>query len=159
MRFTKGIVGEDNPFNSEILKQVKRIVVAGEAKYNYLQARPGAITSNYISQKKIDSVFWWDTIRRECHERYPKLEPYALRRQVLFYMGLYNTIASSNEYTEVKAVILSFLKEHRKEILHNSINERMIKLSTWMLLFFPELYIVFMRIYKWAVGSMARIND
>ena len=159
MRFIRGIVGEDNPFNTAILKHVQRIVVAGESKYNYLQARPGAITNVNVSQKKIDSIFWWDAMRRECHENYPQLEPYALRRQVLFYVGLYNTLSAVDGYKEVKDSILAFINEHKSEILHSELNERIIKVSCALLTMSPALYRIAMRTYKRLFGSAAGIND
>jgi len=159
LRFIKGIVGEDNPFNTEILKHTQRIVVAGEAKYNYLQARPGAITNTTVSQKKIDSVLWWNTIREDCHQHYPDLESYALRRQVVFYIGLYNTLVRTGEHPELKDTLVAFLKEHKSEILSSPLNERVIKLSCKLLLLSPWLYKLAMKAYKRWIGSAARIND
>ena len=159
IRFIKGTVGEDVPFNSEILKHTNRIVVAGEAKYNYLQQRAGAITNSDVSQKKIDSVFWWDKIRNECHKSYPELEEYALRRQVLFYVGLYNDIYNNHIYQKDKEKIVNFLKEQRKKILSSAVCEKIIKISVALLTTLPWLYICIMKLYKKMVGSAERINE
>ena len=152
-RFIKGIIGEDNPFNIELLKTEPKTVLAGEAKYCYLQARPGAITNSGVSQKKIDSVFFWDSARRDCEEQYPELAVYALRRQALFYIGLYNKIYKNAEYKQETRCILSFIKEHNREIQKSDICEKVLKLSSTLLSTAPWAYRLAMRLYKTIIGE------
>lgn len=152
-RFIKGILSEDNPFCIELFKQTNKVVLVGDSKYNYLQAREGAITSSKISQKRIDAVHYWDKVRQDCHKNYPELEEYALRRQVLFYIGLYNKIYKDKEHQSEAKYIKSFLKEHRKEIRESTICEKTIKLSVEMISISPMLYNFFMRGYKKIVGK------
>lgn len=151
-RFIKGILSEDNPFCIELFKQTNKVVLVGDSKYNYLQAREGAITSSKISQKRIDAVHYWDKVRQDCHEHFPELEMYALRRQVLFYIGLYNKIYKDKEHQSEAKYIKSFVKEHRKEIRESTICEKTIKLSVELISISPMLYNFFMRGYKKIVG-------
>lgn len=152
-RFIKGIVGEDNPFNIELLKNTSRMVVLGKPMYNYLQSRDGAITSASVSQKKIDSVFYWDSVSKDCKENYPELLEYALRRQALFYVGLYNMIYKDNNYTEEIAVIRKFAKENYNIIKSSNICEKSVKLSVLLIAKAPRLYAVIMRLYKRVIGE------
>lgn len=152
-RFIKGIVGEDNPFNIELLKNISRMDVIGKSMYNYLQARQGAITSTTISQKKIDSVFYWDSVSKDCKENYPELFEYALRRQALFYVGLYNRIYKDNTYTKEVAVIRKFAKDNFRIIKNSDICEKSVKLSVQLIAKAPKLYAVVMRLYKKIIGE------
>ena len=152
LRFIKGILGEDNPFVTELLKKEYTVVLAGESKYNYLQQRKGAITNSKISQRKIDSVYWWDGLRRECAEKYPELEKYALRRQVLFYVGLYNMAYTDGDYKNEAENIQNFIKEHAKEVLRSDVCEKTVKISVLLLAKAPSLYKGAMRMYKKVVG-------
>ena len=151
-RFIKGILSEDNPFCIELFKRTKIVVLLGVSKYNYLQAREGAITSSKISQKRIDAVHYWDKVRQDCHDNYPELEEYALRRQVLFYIGLYNKIYNNRQHQAEARYIRSFVKEHKKEIKKSTLCEKTIKISVVLLAGSPLLYSLFMRGYKVFVG-------
>jgi len=153
VRFIKGILGEDNPFNIELLKTTKRLVVVGKSKYNYLQAREGAITNSAVSQKKIDSVFFWDTVSKDCKENYPELLEYAVRRQALFYVGLFNRIYEDESYKAERAVIREFARENLSIIKHSKICENSVKLSVLFVAKCPKLYVLIMRIYKKLVGE------
>lgn len=152
-RFIKGILGEDNPFNIEILKNVDKVVLAGESKYRYLQKRPGAITNSSVSQKKIDSVYFWDSVRKDCEENYPNLVPYALRRQALFYIGLYNTVSRQKSYESEKITVRSFLKEYNSQIQKSNICEKVLKLSSTLIVYAPWLYNIAMKLYKKVIGE------
>lgn len=152
-RFVKGVLGEDNPFNIELFKTLERVVLVGEAKYRYLQMRPGAITNSAISQKKIDSVFFWDGVRKDCKENYPELEIYAIRRQALFYIGLYNMIDGNNQYQEEAKTIVDFLKENNRAIQQSELCERVLKISSRLILTAPFVYRILMKIYKRVVGQ------
>lgn len=158
IRFINGIVGEDNPFNTQILQRTHRMVVVGESKYNYLQSRPGAITNNVISQKKIDSILWWNSIRVECKQKYPELEKYALRRQMIFYIGLYKTIWNMKNYQQLGKDILSFIKEHKQEVLQDDLFEKEIKVSVIMLTTVPHIFLLLLKTYKLIFGSAEKIN-
>ena len=152
-RFTKGILSEDNPFCIELFKHTHKVVLVGVAKYNYLQAREGAITSSKISQKRIDAVHYWDKVRQDCHKNYPKLEEYALRRQVLFYIGLYNKIYKDKEHQDEARNIQSFVKKHRKEIKESTVCEKEIKISVSLLCKNPILYGKAMQLYKKLINT------
>ena len=151
-RFIVGILGEDNPFCIELFKQTHRVVLAGESKYNYLQERDGAITNSKISQKKLDSIYYWDSVRLDCKQNYPELEKYALRRQVLFYIGLYNNTYKDSELKTEAEKTRVFVKDHNKEIQSSDICEKTVKLSARLLSVSPLIYRVFMRAYKKIVG-------
>lgn len=152
-RFIKGILSEDNPFCVELFKHINKVVLVGKSKYNYLQAREGAITSSKISQKRIDAVHYWDKVRQDCHDNYPELEEYALRRQLLFYIGLYNKIYSNRQHQAEARYIRSFVKEHKKVIKKSTLCEKTIKISVVLLAGSPLLYSLFMRGYKVFVGK------
>lgn len=151
-RFIKGILSEDNPFCIELFKQTNKVVLLGKSKYNYLQAREGAITSSKISQKRIDAVHYWDKVRQDCHKNYPELEEYALRRQVLFYIGLYNKIYNDKSYEAEAHGIRAFVKEHNIEIQQSDICEKTVKISVGILSKSARMYSLFMRGYKKIVG-------
>jgi len=151
-RFIKGILSEDNPFCIELFKRASKVVLVGRSKYNYLQARKGAITNSAVSQKKIDAVYYWDNVRQDCRENYPDLEKYALRREVLFYIGLYNEIYKNKTYQADADKIKVFIKEHLREIRSSDICEKTIKISAQILSVSPFIYGVFMKGYKKIVG-------
>ncbi|MBQ0097561.1 MAG: glycosyltransferase [Oscillospiraceae bacterium] len=153
LRFIKGILGEDNPFCIELFKHTEKTVVVGKSKYYYLQKRTGAITNSGVSQKKIDSVYFWDEVRLDCKENYPELEKYALRREVLFYVGLYNMIIGQKEYEKDAQKIRSFIKEHLGEIKSSDICEKTVKTSATLLAKTPHLYKVAMKLYKKVIGE------
>jgi len=153
LRFEKGIIGEDNPFLTEMLKRECVVISVGESKYNYLQKRAGAITNSQISQKKIDAVYWWDNLRRECEQKYPELIKYALRRQTLFFVGLYNEACMSKEYKDTARRVQQFVKEHAKEILKSDICEKTVKIAVFLLAHMPWLYKGAMRGYKKVIGQ------
>lgn len=153
LTFKVGILGEDNPFNCDVMQRASRVVLVGEAKYNYLQKREGAITNSAVSQKKIDSVYWWDTIRLYCKANYPQLEKYALRRQMLFYIGLYNRIYTDKQYKKDKEYIKSFVKSHSKEVAKSDICEKTVKSAVFLLAHFPWMYNAMMKLYKSVKGE------
>lgn len=153
VRFICGILGEDNPFNFEVFRKTNKVVLAGESKYNYLQKREGAITNSKISQKHIDSVYRWDEFRRECIKSYPETEEYALRREVLFYIGLYNSLYKSKEHKKDIDKVRSFVKAHLKEIMGSDICERTVKISSYLLAKVPCIYILSMKMYKKIIGE------
>ncbi len=152
-RFIKGVLGEDNPFNIELFKNEPKVVLAGEAKYRYLQARTGAITSSGVSQKKIDSVVFWNGVRKDCEEHFPELLMYALRRQALFYIGLYNMIGKDKAYKNEAQMVRSFIKEHQRTIRKSAECEKVLKLSALLLAKAPWLYRLMMKLYKTLVGE------
>lgn len=152
-RFIKGVLGEDNPFNIEMLKTVNKVVLAEESKYRYLQKRPGAITNSAVSQKKIDSVYFWDGVRKDCEANYPELVPYALRRQALFYIGLYNMVSNQKSYESEKKTVRNFLKEQNSNIQKSDICERVLKLSSILIVYAPWLYNIAMKLYKKVIGE------
>jgi len=147
-RFIKGILSEDNPFCIELFKKTGKVVLAGKSMYHYILKREGAITNSTVSQKKIDAMHYWDTVRLDCHENYPDFEKYVIRRQVLYYMGLYNQIYKDDKHTAEADWIRSFVKEHNKEVQSSDICERTIKISVRLLSANPAIYGLFMRIYK-----------
>lgn len=151
-RFIKGILSEDNPFCVELFKRTKKVILVGKSKYNYLQAREGAITNSKVSQKKIDAVHYWNQVRLDCRRDYPELEKYALRRQILFYIGLYNKIYNDNDYKSEIEHIIAFVKGHNKEIQQSDICEKTVKISSIILSKSPRLYSLFMKGYKKIVG-------
>lgn len=151
-RFVNGILGEDNPFCIELFKETQKVVLEGLSKYNYLQARKGAITNSGITKKILDVIYQWNSVRLDCHKNYPELEKYALRRQVLFYIGLYNTVCKNESFKSEAEKVRAFIKEHNKEIQSSDICEKTVKLSAELLAFSPSIYRVFMRIYKKIIG-------
>lgn len=153
VRFIKGILGEDNPFNIELLKSCNKLVVVGKSKYNYRQAREGAITNSAVSQKKIDSVFFWNTVSKDCKENYPELYVYAIRRQTLFYVGLYNKIYKDDTYKAEAQAIKDFVKENYKLIQNSDICEKSVKVSVCLLAKWPSLYVLIMKMYKKILGE------
>lgn len=153
VRFIKGILGEDNPFNIQLLKYTKKLVVVGKSKYNYLQAREGAITNSSVSQKKIDSVLFWDSVSKDCKENYPELYIYALRRQALFYVGLYNRIFKNVDYKAEVQAIRDFAKETCGIISKSDICEKSVKLSVYLIAKTPGVYSLIMRMYKKIIGE------
>ena len=153
-RFTKGIFGEDIPFNLYIFKQVHTVVTTGEALYNYRQQRKGAITVSSVSQKRIDSTFRWETIRQDIHESFPDLEIYALRRQALYYIGLYNRIIMEDApFPQILEDINAFVSAHSREIIHSSVSEKRLKIATWLLAKCPFVYNFTMKAYKNILGT------
>jgi len=148
LRFIKGILSEDNPFCIELFKRTNKIVLVGKSMYHYILKRKGAITNSAVSQKKIDAIFYWDTIRQDCHENYPDYEKYVLRRQMLYYIGLYNQIYKDDNYSAEADRIRSFVKEHNKEVQSSDICERTIKFSVRLLSASSAIYGLFMRTYK-----------
>lgn len=154
LRFYKGVIGEDNPFNIALMEQCDKVVLVGEALYNYRQNRIGAITSSGVSQKKIDSVLWWDTVREMCKAQYPELEKYALRRQVIFYAGLFQMVSKRREYKDISKQLRTFVKEHLNEILASDITERSVKVSACLIAKCPIVFLVMMMVYKRIMGRV-----
>lgn len=151
--FIKGIIGEDVPFNIEVFSDVNTVVLAGESKYNYLQQREGAITNLNVTQKRVDSVYRWNDIRLKCKEKYPQLEKYVLRRQILFYIGLYNRTYIDNTFHKVAKNIREFIKEYLGQVLESNVCEFTVKVSCFLLAKYPWLYSGVMRLYKKIVGE------
>lgn len=153
LRFIKGITSEDNPFCVELFKTTGKVVVSGEASYNYLQKRAGSITNVAVSKNKIDAVCRWNDIRLDCKKVDPSLEIYALRRQMLFYIGLYNDICGNKEYKELAHDLQSTVKEHCSEIQKSDICEKTVKISVLLLSKCPAVYRIVMKLYKKFVGE------
>lgn len=155
IRFIKGITGEDIPFNFQIFQKIQKIVVIGESFYNYRQQRVGSICNAPVSQKRIDSAFRWENIRQECLDKYPSIAKYALRRQTLFYIGLYNRIILGNKhFPETISMILQFVRKNIKCIIDSDITEKSIKIATWLLDKSPTIYNYVMRLYKIIHGEV-----
>ncbi len=148
-RFIKGILGEDNLFNYEVFGKANRVSLREVPLYVYLQDRVGAITDKSISRKKVNIIYNWDNIRRKCKMEYPELEIYALRRQVIYYIGMYNTITNSgSNFSEDINNIKSFVREHLDDITHDTVFEKTVKLSAFLLIKAPALYRIIMKLYK-----------
>jgi len=152
-RFIKGRMGEDIPFNLKLFQTFPKVVLVGKSLYGYLQQRSGAICNVKISRKRIDSAFYWDVVRRECQVISQELEIFALRRQVLFYIGLYNRLYDEPEYITEKQEIRSFIKTHLKEILVSDICEKTTKVATFLLAECPAFYAIVMKLYKRLIGE------
>jgi len=146
--FIKGITGEDNPFNIEIMKRCNKLVSTGADLYCYLQNRKGSILSSGISQKKIDMVFRWNEVTEDCRNNYPQLVKYSLRRQFLFYAGLYNRIWNNSGFREAQNNIRSFIKSNYREILRSDVCSKTEKTAALLLAKTPHLYVGIMQIYK-----------
>ncbi len=156
LRFQEGITGEDVPFNYEIFKKSPKTVLIGESLYMYLQKRQGAICTSKISRQRVNSTFRWESIRQDCELHFPDLEKYALRRQTLFYIGLYNRLYDEREYFTEAKQIRCFLKKYQSQILTDNIFEKTTKLAVLLLANCPVLYLFAMKAYKTFIGE-ARI--
>lgn len=159
VRFATGLIlGEDNKANCDLFLRARSSVLDAQPKYKYRQNRPGAYTQKGIlNQERVSSIYSLETIYRDCLKNCQSLEKYVLRRQVLFYIGMYNKIVLYGRgFGQDKYNIICFLKDKEESILNSDITELQLKLAVFLLCRNTWIYEIVMRLYK-RVFPVARI--
>jgi len=139
---------EDVRYNFAVFQRLKRCVVADGAKYYYQQDRPEQITGRKVNAARVDGVYYWDKIRQVCHEKYPELEGYALRRQVYFYLGLFTYITPDSPFLPEKTKVLCFMRQHLRQLFRCGVPDPILKASTLLCCVSPGLFSFCKKCYK-----------
>lgn len=158
VRFIKGIVGEDVPANYRLFQKTHCSILDARPMYKYRQQRIGAITQKGdITQQKVNEIYNFDSIYKDCLQHCPSLKKYVLRRQALCYLGMYNKLVLHGEgFEKDKQHILCFLENKGHSILDSDFAEKQLKLAIFLLCKNPWIYEKVMKLYK-MVFKVARI--
>jgi len=113
--FPKGEINEDEAIVFFLFERCDTAVVTNKVVYTY-RCRPDSITTTSFSSKKL---IWQEHCRKNLEfirEKYPELEPYALKRYRGSLLWTLSEIAMSNEnFSEDVEKMKSELKKNRKD--------------------------------------------
>ncbi len=110
--------GEDFIFLLEYLRNVKKIAIVNEEKYNYLQ-RQGSITNSGFSKRKLDEIRSKDQIFEIVSEYYPQFVDIARKWKFTARMNVIRSLTLAKQKKawkdEYKGCLL-YLKENYKSV-------------------------------------------
>lgn len=135
IRFPEGEINEDEAIAVKILDNCEKIVYTNEVFYNYIK-RPDSITTSEFSEKKLD---WYRNCKRNLEfikENYSNLSEYAEVRFCNSIMWSLRCIAIENKvFKDSINMLLSNLRDNKKELLNNNLISKKEKMWIKILLY------------------------
>lgn len=131
MRFIKGLIYEDLPFNGVFMQKAKRGVFVPEEMYYYLQRENTLSQGQYLRKKNAESYIY---ILRFLHEQMQD-SPYYQAMRKKYFTSILRHIIKQKKEKEIK----TYLKEELRKLLsENIINYSLLsikrRIELWILL-------------------------
>lgn len=143
IRFPEGEINEDEAIAMQILDNCEKIVYTNEVFYNYIK-RSDSITTSEFSEKKLD---WYKNCKRNLEfikENYSSLNEYAEVRFCNSIMWSLRCIAIENkDFKDSINMLLSNLRDNKKELLNNNLISKKEKMWIKILLYTSFLNNIF----------------
>ncbi len=149
VRFPLNKINEDIFIMVKIINNADGIVHIGDAKYNY-RFRPGSITSQKFSTKKMDLLIASEEVKYYCIAMYPDLKEVAdafYLRAIILIGGMFQKRKQIKEFEKEYNNYRQLLIRNIKYILMNKHIPKNLKIKS--ILLFLSIYPEFRKIYKY----------
>ena len=141
LKFEVGKIAEDAFIMIKLLDKCEKIVATNEKKYYYVH-RENSITTQKFSTKFLNVIEAYEQNRNIILEKYPKLKDVAQTRMSWAYFYVLDRLLLDDNYNdkELENNLISYLKDHRKDILNDPLFTKGRKIGFIALLLSRNLY-------------------
>ena len=141
LKFEVGKIAEDAFIMIKLLDKCEKIVATNEKKYYYVH-RENSITTQKFSTKFLNVIEAYEQNSNIILEKYPKLKDVAQTRMNWAYFYVLDRLLLDDNYNykELENKLISYLKNHRKDILNNPLFKTGRKIGFIALLLSRNLY-------------------
>ena len=141
LKFEVGKIAEDAFIMVKLLDKCKKIVATNEKKYYYVH-RENSITTQKFSTKFLNVIEAYEQNSNIILEKYPKLKGVAQTRMNWAYFYVLDRLLLDGNYNdkELENKLISYLKNHRKDILNDPLFTKGRKIGLIALLLNRNLY-------------------
>ena len=149
--FPVGKLHEDLGTTYKLILKANKIAYGPESKYLYYQHHNSIINSGF-SRKKLDIITQTDEMCKDILQKYPKLVDVTIARQVHARFSVLRLMVNekklSQDMQKEKQKIKTFLKNHRKYILHEKNIPKRTKIAMRSLMFGEPVFKLSWNIYS-----------
>ena len=141
LKFEVGKIAEDAFIMIKLLDKCEKIVATNEKKYYYVH-RENSITTQKFSTKFLNVIEAYEQNSNIILEKYPKLKDVAQTRMNWAYFYVLDRLLLDDNYNdkELENKLISYLKNHRKDILNDPLFTKGRKIGFIALLLSRNLY-------------------
>ena len=141
LKFEIGKIAEDAFIMIKLLDKCNKIVATNEKKYYYVH-RENSITTQKFSLKFLNVIEAYEQNKEIILEKYPELKEVAQMRMNWAYFYVLDRLLLDKEYNDKKLEnkLISYLKDHSKSILRDSLFTKGRKIGFVALLLNRNLY-------------------
>ena len=141
LKFEVGKIAEDAFIMIKLLDKCEKIVATNEKKYYYVH-RENSITTQKFSTKFLNVIEAYEQNSNIISEKYPKLKDVAQTRMNWAYFYVLDRLLLDGNYNdkELENKLISYLKNHRKDILNDPLFTKGRKIGLIALLLNRNLY-------------------
>ena len=141
LKFEVGKIAEDAFIMIKLLDKCEKIVATNEKKYYYVH-RENSITTQKFSTKFLNVIEAYEQNSNIILEKYPKLKDVAQTRMNWAYFYVLDRLLLDDNYNdkELENKLISYLKNHRKDILNDPLFTKGRKIGFIALLLNKNLY-------------------
>ena len=141
LKFEVGKIAEDAFIMIKLLDKCEKIVATNEKKYYYVH-RENSITTQKFSTKFLNVIEAYEQNSNIILEKYPKLKDVAQTRMNWAYFYVLDRLLLDDNYNdkELENKLISYLKNHRKDILNDPLFTKGRKIGLIALLLSRNLY-------------------
>lgn len=141
LKFEIGKIAEDAFIMIKLLDKCNKIVATNEKKYYYVH-RENSITTQKFSLKFLNVIEAYEQNKEIILEKYPELKEVAQTRMNWAYFYVLDRLLLDKEYNDKKLEnkLISYLKDHSKDILTDSLFTKGRKIGFVALLLNRNLY-------------------
>ena len=141
LKFEIGKIAEDAFIMIKLLDKCNKIVATNEKKYYYVH-RENSITTQKFSLKFLNVIEAYEQNKEIILEKYPELKEVAQMRMNWAYFYVLDRLLLDKEYNDKKLEnkLISYLKDHSKGILTDSLFTKRRKIGFVALLLNRNLY-------------------
>ena len=141
LKFEVGKIAEDAFIMIKLLDKCEKIVATNKKKYYYVH-RENSITTQKFSTKFLNVIEAYEQNSNIILEKYPKLKDVAQTRMNWAYFYVLDRLLLDDNYNdkELENKLISYLKNHRKDILNDPLFTKGRKIGFIALLLSRNLY-------------------
>lgn len=141
LKFEVGKIAEDAFIMIKLLEKCEKIVATNEKKYYYVH-RENSITTQKFSTKFLNVIEAYEQNSNIILEKYPKLKDVVQTRMNWAYFYVLDRLLLDDNYNdkELENKLISYLKNHRKDILNDPLFTKGRKIGFIALLLSRNLY-------------------
>ena len=141
LKFNIGKIAEDAFIMIKLLDKCNIVVATNEKKYYYVH-RENSITTQKFSTKFLNVIEAYEQNKEIILEKYPELKEVAQMRMNWAYFYVLDRLLLDKDYTDKKLEnkLISYLKDHSKSILTDSLFTKGRKIGFVALLLNRNLY-------------------
>ena len=141
LKFEVGKIAEDAFIMIKLLDKCEKIVATNEKKYYYVH-RENSITTQKFTIKFLNVIEAYEQNSNIILEKYPKLKDVAQTRMNWAYFYVLDRLLLDDNYNdkELENKLISYLKNHRKDILNDPLFTKGRKIGFIALLLSRNLY-------------------